>query len=471
MHRLVFIGCLVIATLVAGLVAISRLAQMPDSDSLLFSIISLQHLTPYYWGQNRVGSLLPILFSPVRSIEVNFFLQTFCRAFAAALTPVFLIVILRPRIPRLLSFAASLGLIFVLMRDGALRSYWLDGSPYALALLFCAISAQIVLSSPAPSYWRICGAVTPALIASWISISIVVVSAPLFAVLAVLQRSRNYGTLFAISIGCFVLESVHSRLYGSMSYHGMMFSPYEQMAGLINAMRESVDPTRSAVAVLVLAALLIPATPMRRVGAWTLCHLLLACLVSVLVTAATNWFAVNSYHPRYLSLPVSLAIGGVGIWIAQLTYEALNAKLRPFLTPAVALVMVVICVHAVQPRLPQTVIAPSGETLADRAMRADIHLIAGDYWTTWPVVFELIRLRQSDDTYGLTERGEVMLGDIRASLTRDPRVLCVYPSHEICRQLLVAFTGSEFYRGTSMTEAMTAIETKTDPYSVLYELR
>ena len=140
----------------------------------------------------------------------------------------------------------------------------------------------------------------------------------------------------------------------------------------------------------------------------------------MLVTAATNWFTINNYHPRYLSLPVTLAIGGVGIWIAQLVHDALNAKLRAFLTPAATLAMAAVYVHALEPRLPLTLIAPSGGTLADRALRADIHLIAGDYWTTWPAVFETIRRRQSGDTYGMTTRGEVMLEDIRASLARDP---------------------------------------------------
>lgn len=134
------IACLAFAAMVAGLFTTSRLAKLPDSDSLLLSIISLQRPTFYYWAQNRVGALLPMLFNAIGNNEINFLLQSFCRAFAAALTPAFSIVILRLRIPHLLSFAASLGPIFIVATDVSLKAFWLDAGPYAVSLLFCTMS-------------------------------------------------------------------------------------------------------------------------------------------------------------------------------------------------------------------------------------------------------------------------------------------------------------------------------------------
>jgi hypothetical protein len=470
MHRFDFIACLALAAVVAGVVAIGRLAQLPDSDSLLFSIISLQHPTPYYWAQNRVGGLLPILFSPVRNIDTNFMLQTFCRALAAALTPAFLIVVLRPRMPLLLSFAASLGLLFLVMRDAALRSYWLDGSPYGLSLLFCTVAAWLVLARP-PSSWRAAAALIAMAVASWVSIGIVVVAAPLFGILAAWRRSWSYAFLCAGSVGCFALETMHARRYGLTIYHTMVVSPYEQAAGLLGALQNSVSPAGLAIAALILLALLSAASRPRRAGAATLGLLLAACLVSVLVTAATTWFAINEHHPRYLSLPVTLAVGGLGIWIVQLLHAALGVRMRAVLTPAVTLAMVAACIHAMLPQGPLMLVPPAAEALAERAVRADVRLIAGDYWTAWPAVFAAIRQRKSEDTYGLTSRGEVMLDAVRASLAHDPRVLCVDPAPDSCVRLLAAFTGSPSWRGRPMADAMTAVETSAAPYSVLYQLR
>jgi hypothetical protein len=322
-----------------------------------------------------------------------------------------------------------------------------------------------------PSRWRLCGAFILALISSWLNIGIVVVSAPLFAILAAVQRSRNYATLFAISLGAFALESAHSRQYGRADYHSIAIFPYQQIAGLRTAVQASINPTAFMVAVLVLAALLIMASPVRRAGAWRFGQLLLACVVSMLLTGASYWFMTNDYHLRYISLPLMLAIGGTGIWIVQLVYEVLKENARSLMTPAMTLIAAALCVHAVQPHLPLALIGPSAKILAARAVQGNIHLIAGDYWTTWPAVFEAVRLRRTDDTYGLTSRGEVMLDEIRTSMVRNPRVLCVTPAPDNCRHLIGTFVGSDSYRGKMLIESLTAIETNENPHSVLYELR
>lgn len=222
---------------------------------------------------------------------------------------------------------------------------------------------------------------------------------------------------------------------------------------------------------LLLAALLYAASPARRAEAWQLSQLLVACTASVLMTAATNWFTINGYHPRYVAMPLMLAIGGVGIWIAQLSYEVLSHSLRRLTTPVTALAAVAVCAHAVRPHLPLVLIGSPATTLADRAALGNASLIAGDYWTTWPTVFEIIRRRRFHQVFGLTARGEVMTQEVRTLLARNPRVLCVTAAPDSCRQSIESFVGSSSYNGKPLAEALNAIETQADPYSVLYEVR
>ena len=59
-----------------------------DADSLLMSLISIEQWTPYYWGDNRFGTLLPLVASVVRSYIPNLLVQTQLSICAALLTVV-----------------------------------------------------------------------------------------------------------------------------------------------------------------------------------------------------------------------------------------------------------------------------------------------------------------------------------------------------------------------------------------------
>ena len=54
----------VVALLLAPWMDLSPLHRFHDSDSLVPVLMSLQRWTPFYWEQNRFGSLLPLLAVP-----------------------------------------------------------------------------------------------------------------------------------------------------------------------------------------------------------------------------------------------------------------------------------------------------------------------------------------------------------------------------------------------------------------------
>ena len=113
--------------------------------------MSLQKLTMYYCALNRLGSLLPIVFSPVRNIELNFYLQVFCRALSAAATPAFLILILLPRIATVLSFGAVAGVYVCVHASRYLISVLVGWEPLrpiavaGMAVRNCLLQARATL--------------------------------------------------------------------------------------------------------------------------------------------------------------------------------------------------------------------------------------------------------------------------------------------------------------------------------------
>lgn len=62
------LGCLVV-------LAMSSYIRFANADALLFSLMSTQRLTFFYWGQDRLANLVPLLASPVGDERANFYVQ------------------------------------------------------------------------------------------------------------------------------------------------------------------------------------------------------------------------------------------------------------------------------------------------------------------------------------------------------------------------------------------------------------
>ena len=74
--------------LVGATAAWMNLASLHESehaDSLLLVLVSTQRWTPFYWGQDRFGMLLPLLAMPVRQPVLNMVVQGFLSTVAVLL--------------------------------------------------------------------------------------------------------------------------------------------------------------------------------------------------------------------------------------------------------------------------------------------------------------------------------------------------------------------------------------------------
>ncbi len=105
-----------------------------SADSILPALISTQNLTWYYWGQNRLGNLLPAATSLISDIDLNLELQIWLRALCAGLGPIFFILVLRPKARFITVYCATLAAILLVERDALTYSYWLDSLPYGTSL-------------------------------------------------------------------------------------------------------------------------------------------------------------------------------------------------------------------------------------------------------------------------------------------------------------------------------------------------
>src|SRR5260370_506498 len=78
---------LLLCALAAVLIDFGSLHSEQHADALIQILGSLQALKPFFWEQDRYGTLVPLLVSPVRSPLANLLVQNFITVFAGLSAP------------------------------------------------------------------------------------------------------------------------------------------------------------------------------------------------------------------------------------------------------------------------------------------------------------------------------------------------------------------------------------------------
>ncbi len=99
---------------VATWIDFSTLHRYHNGDALIPTLVSLYRWTPFYWGQDRLGMILPLLAMPFRNPLTNLLVQMGLSTFAALVSMCLLVRYTLPRglwqLAALLSAAGFLAL-------------------------------------------------------------------------------------------------------------------------------------------------------------------------------------------------------------------------------------------------------------------------------------------------------------------------------------------------------------------------
>lgn len=132
----VFLTILLLLFCAASL-SIGVIQAINHADAILPVIISLQHWTPFAWGQDRFGMLIPLLAVPFKAPLVNAAVQNILSFFFGMLAPLITARYLYGRHEG--SAIGSIALIFFvgLYPDHSIQEYFGLAQPYGTALTLC----------------------------------------------------------------------------------------------------------------------------------------------------------------------------------------------------------------------------------------------------------------------------------------------------------------------------------------------
>jgi hypothetical protein len=444
-----------VALLSAVFATCSSYSQYPHADSLLFTIISVQHPTLYYWGQNRVGNLLPILLSPIHDVYANYYAQTFLRALSATLTPLLTLALIRPRGSPSFYYAAALVGIF-LIEPGSLLIYWVDGQPYF-------VSAALVLSAVAVLrmrllHWFVRGVAGFLLltIATWVHVGIIVITAPILVLLLVFDRRLEHTVLLGLSLAAYLLVRWHASAYGYPFQYESFSISMPQMIMAASAIEGVLNlAPLGALLAGTLIAYMIPWKQDRAIIRAVL--LMLGCLISVLFVANLDWFRINGFNPRYFCLPILLFIAAASVSSATLVAR----WSKHGVSLVISVLAVALAFQATAPSTDHQMVTEEATMIAAKANELGAGYIGGDYWLVWPAVFETMHQRNSTRVFGITDRGWGAGPLIRDSV-RAPQphiMLCFEETIEGCKNRYL-YSGGPTVNGKPLAESFHGVKTK-----------
>ncbi|HET9648114.1 MAG TPA: hypothetical protein VFP34_07760, partial [Microlunatus sp.] len=269
-RRLAVGGLFAVILIVLSLVAVLRLsAANIAADAVLQSVMSVQDVRWFFWGQNRFASVVPALLSPIADPAVNLFACQLVNALAFYGLLLLLAAVTAPMVtdrrgwrPALVVFLLFAATAQVVIEPLPLYFMALDAQPYALSWLMGL--ASFLLWRKGPWWAAVLGGVL-----AWLAIGLnpsVVLGVGVLAV-GQMVRSRQwvrwpgFGLLWLTGLGAWIYIAGRYPpvpgpiAYGDPDYYAFHLDLFTGgMGQSAGAIRDAFRPTSTVLLAVIAAA-------------------------------------------------------------------------------------------------------------------------------------------------------------------------------------------------------------------------
>ena len=169
---------LVVVILTVGVAAWMGLGSLHDfqhADSLLTVLISTQRWTPFFWGQDRFGMLVPLVAMPIRDPLANLLVQGWLMTMGALLAPFVVARFLVRRTGGWVAIGAVADTLLLLIATPAVQFDWLVTQPYGLSIALGF--AALIVADDRDGFGAAATALGLLTLASWVNIGVLVMLA------------------------------------------------------------------------------------------------------------------------------------------------------------------------------------------------------------------------------------------------------------------------------------------------------
>lgn len=428
---------LAIAALLLAALAVnfSWIHGLHDADTLLLPLISIDRYTPFYWGDNRYGMLVPLLVSPVKDYRANLLLQTQILTAAAIACVVLLHMRILDSGPRLRALSISAGavaLAIAILQPGPrpIQAVLL-AHPYFISLFFVLIAVVLMIRSPAThTVARYTAALLALLLGFWINRSYAPVAALLLLFLPTTGPRRDRWTALLLAALAFAAVEVYASRWPAIAAPRLAPAefPGNVYGMLSNLLADHVYGRRL---LMLLVALIAAAAwrggviaAMRSARApWAV---LAAGALYALMIAVTDWPARNLYEARYWTMPVAMLIVVASAGLLGILYDALARRNEAIASTLFPLALIATTLNGFGiPSVTRATAALESRTASAAALidRFGCTHMVGNYALAWPAVFHSRMHHRQPGLWAITPRSEVTM-DLWSKMPESERRYC-----------------------------------------------
>jgi hypothetical protein len=425
-------------------IVLGPIHRFHQADSLLPVLASCYKWTPFFWHQNRLGALVPLLASPFRDPGVNLFIQAGLNSFlgllaiflaaryvggrrrwiaGGAIATLLLMCWPQQRIFNYLighhEYSSALGLGFAALlllskedgRRGRLR--------FALGVgcLFCALwvnyATAIILGAVVVWRWLFGGSFGT----DWRSLRF----AGLPQGLKSLAQKEPPKTLLMIAgvlilwLGLSLLSS-HRQDYAKLNLGNGQWAAYATLATKTWRYFLSGMLWKEWMAVFVVALVSLISRAGRRAlraSAVAAGCLSAAAVCHFAVIGMLGWVAEYHFSPRYATTSVIMLQCAVAVFAGMQWHAVLGDRKAAIATAGLVIVLAVVVVLKFDPPSPRKVRAILDQlfgTYTNEVLTSGCTHICGNSWTVWPAIFHVNMVLYEQGSrrrvWGITERSE-----------------------------------------------------------------
>jgi hypothetical protein len=470
----------VIATLLTASVAtvLRYTADFLQADGVEQSVMSIQDVDLFFWGQNRFAAFVSLLASPIADPDANLFA---CLLINAISFHVLLLVLAwmgarvvtgtREHWATAVLFLSFVAAAHLLIAPAKMHIMALESQPYSMSW---ALTLGAFLLWKRREAWAFALSALMVGAAMGLNQSTVLIAAFLSVVEIARRRQWVRWPVFgAIWVAWFGVWAVLSARYGGVagpipdaSQEYFAFDLTQFVSGAtasLTAIVGAFRPVRLTIMLVMACAAVLALGAARRAA--LLSRLSLATTFSVLywaVFTGNPWVAANGYPFRYFfpvvifvvvaaATPIAAAV--LGVARLEITL-ATRAHLWPGReTKAAHRISVALVAAASAAAMAGPLVSPSHSAVLEQtqatgryAVDKDITFLAGYYWDMWPVQFHVLKAgRTAGYTTGFKSGGDPEA--YRRAFERElaetdgpPRAMCVNQDIAVCETDLSYWT-------------------------------
>jgi hypothetical protein len=414
------------------------------ADSLLPVLASCYKWTPFFWHQNRLGALVPLLASPFRNPLVNLFIQAGLNSFlgllaiflaaryvggrrrwiaGGAIAALLLMCGPQQRIFNYLiahhEYGSALGLGFAALlllsnedgRRGRLR--FALGVGCLFGALWVNYATAIILGAVVVWKWLFGGSFGT----DWRSLR----SAGLSRGLKSLAQKEPAKTLLMIA-GVLILSmglslfSSHSQEYAKLNLGSGQWRAYATLAA--STLRHFLSGMlwKEWMAVFVVALISLFSRAGRRAlraSAVAAGCLSSAALCHFAAIGMLDWVAYNGFNPRYATTSVIMLQCALAVFAGMQWHAVLGDRKAAIATAGLVIVLAVAVVLKFGPPSPRgvrVILDKRFGTCTNDVLTSGCTHICGDFWKVWPAIFHVNMVLHEQGSrrrvWGITNRSE-----------------------------------------------------------------